>query len=152
MLADNYLTNQAFSQNNVKDAAAQGAVEFEKALLRGWINRLWAKLTGRSPTLKKLPKRSGSRHYRGLQTVEVNRILGTEDRDGDFDADFNPLHLESRDRWAGVFNALRRGIPLPPVELTLVGDVYYVRDGHHRISAARVLGREEIEAIVTEWN
>jgi len=32
-----------------------------------------------------------------------------------------------------------------------VRDVYYVRDGHHRISVAGAMGREYIEAEVMVW-
>jgi hypothetical protein len=41
--------------------------------------------------------------------------------------------------------------PLPPVELIQVGDVYFVRDGHHRISVARMMGQDSIDAEVTVW-
>jgi hypothetical protein len=41
---------------------------------------------------------------------------------------------------------------LPPVELVQVGDVYFVRDEHHRISVARTLGQLDIEAEVTVWH
>jgi len=44
------------------------------------------------------------------------------------------------------------GTPLPPVELVQVGDVYFVRDGHHRISVARTVGQRDIEAEVTVWH
>ena len=40
----------------------------------------------------------------------------------------------------------------PPVELIQVGDLYFVRDGHHRISVARAMGQEAIEAKVTAWH
>jgi hypothetical protein len=41
------------------------------------------------------------------------------------------------------------GRPLPPVELIQVGDSYFVRDGHHRISVARAFGQTAIDAQVT---
>jgi hypothetical protein len=40
---------------------------------------------------------------------------------------------------------------MPPVELIRVGDVYFVRDGHHRVSVARALGQAYIDAEVTVW-
>ena len=40
---------------------------------------------------------------------------------------------------------------LPPVELIQIGDIYFVRDGHHRVSVARAMGQEHIEAEVTLW-
>ena len=33
----------------------------------------------------------------------------------------------------------------------ILGGIYFVKDGHHRISVARAFGQEEIEARVTEW-
>lgn len=40
---------------------------------------------------------------------------------------------------------------MPAVELIKVGDVYVVRDGHHRISVARALGEGFVDAHVTAW-
>ena len=48
--------------------------------------------------------------------------------------------------------AVQTGQHLPPVELIQVGSAFYVRDGHHRISVARVLGQVTIEAEVTVWD
>jgi hypothetical protein len=45
---------------------------------------------------------------------------------------------------------MRRGETLPPVELYRIGEVYFVRDGHHRVSVARALGRREIDGDVIE--
>ena len=54
-------------------------------------------------------------------------------------------------RWLGVAAARDHGKVLPPVVLVQVGGVYFVRDGHHRISVARALGQLDIEAEVTVW-
>lgn len=64
----------------------------------------------------------------------------------DFDADFHSLKRHTRERWVGLLIAVRGGIPLPPVELIRVGNEYFVRDGHHRISTARATDQLEIEA------
>jgi hypothetical protein len=72
--------------------------------------------------------------------------VGSEGRVDDFDSAFNPLTAHTRDRWIGIAVARRQGTVLPPVELIQVGDVYYVRDGHHRISVAKAEGQAEIEA------
>jgi hypothetical protein len=37
------------------------------------------------------------------------------------------------------------------VELIQIGEVYFVQDGHHRISVARALGQRTIEAQVVVW-
>jgi hypothetical protein len=55
-----------------------------------------------------------------------------------------------RARWERIANAARRGEPLPPISVYRVGDVHFVRDGHHRVSVARALGRDTIDAYVVE--
>ena len=42
------------------------------------------------------------------------------------------------------------GTGLPPVDLYKVGELYFVRDGNHRVSVTRQLGVPTIEAYVTE--
>lgn len=83
--------------------------------------------------------------------MAIERILGSEGRSSDFDRDFNPLRDHNKGRWLGVAAARQRGKPLPPVALIQVGDVYFVQDGHHRISVARALGQWAIEASVVVW-
>ena len=55
-----------------------------------------------------------------------------------------------RTRWERIAAAMRRGDPLPPISLYRVGEVHFVRDGHHRVSAARALGWHDIDGYVTE--
>ena len=81
--------------------------------------------------------------------MPVRQIRGSEGRCADFDADFRPLQTHSKGRWVNVAVARERGMGLPPVELIQVGDVYFVRDGHHRISVAKALGEEAVDAEVT---
>jgi hypothetical protein len=88
--------------------------------------------------------------YLGLQTVALDSILGTVDRSKGFDRQFRPTTARVRARWERIANAVRRGEPMPPISLYRIGEVHFVRDGHHRVSVARALGRTEIEAYVTE--
>ncbi|MEM9954264.1 MAG: hypothetical protein AAF846_21825 [Chloroflexota bacterium] len=92
-----------------------------------------------------------NRHYRGARTVSVANIHGTIDRDGDFSYNFAPLKRNSEHRWCRVATAMLNGIALPPVDLVQVGDDYFVKDGHHRVSVARALGFNYIDAIVVVW-
>jgi hypothetical protein len=39
---------------------------------------------------------------------------------------------------------------MPPIDVYRVGDLHFVRDGHHRVSVAREMGFEVIEAYVTD--
>src|SRR3954451_8653284 len=87
---------------------------------------------------------------RGLQVVPLDAIVGTVDRAVDFDRGFRPTSARLRSRWERIAAAQRRGEALPPISLFQVGDLYFVRDGHHRVSVAKSLGRDDIDAYVTE--
>ena len=89
-----------------------------------------------------------SQHYAGSRTVPINRIKGSEGRSGDFDREFNPTQTRTVDRWISIAVARSLGDALPLVELIQLGDDYYVRDGHHRISVARAFGEEYVDAKV----
>jgi hypothetical protein len=86
----------------------------------------------------------------GLHVVPVDAIVGTVDRTVDFDRGFRPTSGRLRSRWERIGAAQRRGEALPPVSLYKVGDLYFVRDGHHRVSVAKSQGRNDIDAYVTE--
>ena len=91
-------------------------------------------------------------HDLGLQIVPLDAIVGTVDRGVDFDRRLRPTSTRLRSRWERIASAQRRGEALPPVSLYMIGDVYFVRDGHHRVSVAKSLGRKDIDAYVTEVN
>jgi hypothetical protein len=128
---------------------------FERAHQRAWLRRIWKKLTRRSNHLLSLSDFAlniKGRHYAGLHAVSIDAIRGTEGRSEDFDDMFNPLNGRTSDRWKGIFVARSQYSNLPPVELIQVGKIYFVRDGHHRISVARELGGQAVDAEVTVWS
>jgi hypothetical protein len=86
----------------------------------------------------------------GLRVVPLDAIVGTVDRLQGFDRHFRPTTPQVRKRWESVAAAMRRGVAMPPVDLYRVGDVYFVKDGHHRVSVSRALGYHEIDAHVTD--
>lgn len=86
----------------------------------------------------------------GLQVVPIAAIVGTVDRGRDFDRRFRPTSGRVRGRWEQIATAMRRGEALPPVDLYRIGEIYFVRDGHHRVSVACALGHTDIDAYVTE--
>lgn len=129
---------------------------YERACLWGRLSRVWGRLIRRERALLDLATIAAAcnvhtRHYLGRQTVLIRQICGTEGRSADFDALFYPRHEHNQGRWIGLAAARIIGLSLPPVELIQVGDSYFVRDGHHRISVARALGEQYIEAEVTVW-
>lgn len=81
----------------------------------------------------------------GLREVPVSSIVGTVARVGDFDRHFRPLNRCLRDRWERL---ARIGGDLPPVRLVRLDDMYFVEDGHHRVSVARARGAQTIWAHV----
>jgi hypothetical protein len=86
----------------------------------------------------------------GLQTIPLDSIVGTVDRTRDFDRGFRPTTPRVRGRWQRIAAAQRRGEAFPPISVYRVGDLHFVRDGHHRVSVAKSLGREDIDAYVTQ--
>jgi uncharacterized protein (DUF1015 family) len=84
--------------------------------------------------------------------VPIAKIQGSEGRCQDFDSAFHPTHNHTEERWVSIATAEKLEVSLPPVELIQVGEIYYVRDGHHRISVAKSLGQMVIEAQVTVWD
>ncbi len=141
------------SSQQLAKVAAQA---YRGARLRAGWAQVWARLTGRRSELLSLQRvlsehRVRGSHHGGLQTVEISQIRGSEGRSEDFDAAFRPLKGHTRGKWMSVALARLKGVALPAVELAQVGDVYFVVDGHHRISVARAFGQESIEAEVMVW-
>jgi hypothetical protein len=86
----------------------------------------------------------------GLQSIQLDSIVGTVGRQRDFDREFRPVSGRTRTRWERIANAQRRGQDLPPISVYRIGDMHFVRDGHHRVSVARAQGLTHIDAYVTE--
>lgn len=119
-----------------------------------WLRRI---INGKPVTLYDFNEirehlRMTGRHDGGLQTVPIEQIVGSVGRSHDFDRAFHPRRESSRDRWTGIARALYEDKYLPPVDLIKVGELYFVVDGHHRISVMKQRGQIDIEAYVTEFD
>lgn len=88
--------------------------------------------------------------YIGHQTVLLDKIIGSEGRYFDFDRRFLPRNDALKSRWSNVDSAMIQAVELPPIDLYKIGDIYFVRDGNHRVSVARQQGASYIDAFVTE--
>jgi hypothetical protein len=86
----------------------------------------------------------------GLQVIPLESIVGSVDRTRDFDRWFRPRSGRSRERWERLARAQRRGEAIPPIDVYRVGELHFVKDGHHRVSVAHALGFRTIDAFVTE--
>lgn len=133
----------------------QARTDFQQARFKAFFNRVWASLSGQRATLLSYDEIKEKLHiggpiYRGMQTVRVDQIAGSLNRYHEFDRVFLPAHDKLANRWQSVNRAFYQDISLPPVVLYKVGDVYFVVDGHHRVSVARKQGQIFIEAEVRE--
>ncbi|MEA2527622.1 MAG: hypothetical protein QOF73_4849 [Thermomicrobiales bacterium] len=88
--------------------------------------------------------------YRGVRPVPVDWIVGSMDRFRDFDRAFLPRQGHTAGRWKRIDSAYYEDKVLPPIQLYKIGDVYFVKDGNHRVSVARERGQAYIDAEVTE--
>jgi hypothetical protein len=93
--------------------------------------------------------RRGERNL-GLQTIPLDSIVGTVDRSREFDRRFRPTSGRVRPRWERINTAQRKGQPMPPIDVYRIGELHFVKDGHHRVSVAGALGYDDIDAYVTE--
>ncbi len=133
----------------------QAQDDFERAYRRGFWRKLSSWFTGERNELlpfdavrERIPLRG--QHYIGLQQVLIEQIVGSLGRYRDFDRAFLPKQARTRSRWVRIDSAHYDEIILPPVELYKMGEVYFVRDGNHRVSVAREKGQEFVDAYVIE--
>ena len=97
------------------------------------------------------PAAVASRRALGVETIAIDTIVGSVDRHkaASFDRSFRPAEW-SRGRWTLMYLAARRGAEMPPISVYRFRGRHYVADGHHRVSVARALGADGIEAHVVE--
>jgi hypothetical protein len=88
---------------------------------------------------------------KGIQEVPLNQIVGSLGRQSEFNRLFLPREESLRKRWQEVKDLAEGPSGFPPVELYYVPEVYFVVDGHHRISVVRSVGATTIEANVKEF-
>ena len=135
----------------------QALDDFRRARSKAAMQRFWAGIRGRSLDLLPYDEistklRAVSRTDRGIKQVPLKDIVGSVNRIQDFDRNFLPLRDDDIYRWAGVKTAMTSPLAkgVPPVSLYQIGDAYFVLDGNHRVSIAKEMGMETIEAYVTE--
>jgi hypothetical protein len=129
--------------------------DFERAVMRGFLRKILSILTGTNNELlpydevrKQIPIRG--QHYLGSMQVPIEKIVGSMGRYHDFDRAFLPIQMRTKDRWVSIDKAHYAQVELPPVELYKLGEIYFVKDGNHRISVARERGQEFVDAYVTQ--
>lgn len=94
-----------------------------------------------------------SQYERGLRVIEVDKIVGTVDRNRqlELDANFQYRNGIKPFRLRRILEALESGTVLPPIDVDQIKDEYFVIDGHHRVAAAKEIGQIYIDANVREY-
>jgi hypothetical protein len=136
---------------------ADAEFDFGRARRRRALARLAARLRRADDVNHILPfeevvqalGRIGERRL-GEQLITLDSIVGTVDRSREFDRAFRPTSPRVRERWQRINLAQRKGQAMPPIDVYRIGDVHFVKDGHHRVSVARAFGQTDISAYVTE--
>jgi hypothetical protein len=138
------------SQNPLSEQARS---DFDKARIKEVFNKILNLLNRDRHELLSLqdvrkilkPKKQ---MYKGMKTVPIALIAGSEGRYRDFNRNFLPKHQHLRSRWERVDRAHLQNVILPSIRLYEIGGIYFVRDGNHRVSVARMQGVEFIDAEV----
>lgn len=141
--------------NHFRSNYMEGINKFQGARTRAFWQDMLSLLRGKSAELlsfedirRRLRLREES--YRGLMDIPVDQIVGSVGRYNDFSSTFLPKSNDMRERWSRVYATMNSMQGVPPIEVYKVGNVYFVRDGNHRVSVARQIGSKTIQAYVTE--
>ena len=134
-------------------AAAQSEEDFSKAHNKAFFNEIQHFLSPEEARLLSLndvkqlikPK---NETYVGMQTIAVDKVVGSEGRYNDFDNRFFPKNNHLKNRWQHVDEAAINSVVLPPIKVYELAGLYFVRDGNHRVSVAKARGTEFIDAEV----
>lgn len=127
--------------------------DFERARGRAAWLRLKSMITGQRddlPWLARVREAAGSLNesYRGVRTIDVDRIVGSKSRATEFNRDFLPRKRHLNARWSRVNSAFHDAVTLPPIRVFELEGDYFVRDGNHRVSVAKHYGVKCIDAEV----
>ncbi len=116
----------------------------------GWLRKSENNLLPFDEVVKRIPLKGQS--YLGLKQIETDRIIGSVSRFTEFDRSFLPRQTHTRERWESIDQAYYRDIVLPPIDVYQIGQVYFVKDGNHRVSVARERGQLYMDAYVVKIN
>lgn len=157
LLPDSYIRVELSIMHEDRQAYRKALDDFHRLRSKAALERFWAGIRGESLDLMPYDEvssklRAVSQTNIGVQQVPLENIIGSVNRTSDFDRNFRPLSDGDRSRWANVKAAMTSPYTtgVPPVSLYKIGEAYFVLDGNHRISIAKEMGLDSIEAYVTE--
>lgn len=132
----------------------EGKSKFQSVRSKAFFSEIMSLMRGQSAELLSFDDirarlRLREESYKGLKDIPLDKIVGSVGRHKDFTVRFLPKTDEMRERWSRVYAKMNSMEGVPPIEVYQVGDVYFVRDGNHRVSVAREIKSKTIEAHVT---
>ncbi|HSR32467.1 MAG TPA: hypothetical protein VLY63_18050 [Anaerolineae bacterium] len=137
-------------RSTARDAAIES---FRQARRLATMEQLRARLSGRSAQIlcyqdvhDAVKAKMG--RILGLKEIPLDSIVGSVERCADYTRAFLPLTDSAEKRWADIWNASPD--KLPPIRVTQLGPIYFVVDGHHRVSVARRRGWTNLAAHVVQ--
>src|SRR5688500_1094208 len=142
--------DQSFQANLI-----DGMHRFQNARSRAFWQAISSLLRGKAAELLSFEDirdrmRLNEDSYKGLQDIPLDKIRGSVGRYRDFNSSFLPRKNDMQERWSRVYAMANGMMGLPPIDVYQVGDVYFVRDGNHRVSVSKEMGARTIQAHVTE--
>jgi len=142
------------NDNGIENKAKQ---DFQEALriafwrkARAWLGKGCNDLLSYRDVFTHLKKQP--RFNLGTQLVLIDQIVGSTGRSNEFDLAFYPRQNSTEKRWVNIAKIQYQGNKVPPVLLYQVGEAYFVEDGNHRVSVARMNGETAIQANVIEFD
>lgn len=115
-----------------------------------WLGKTDNDLLPFDEVVKRVPLKGQS--YYGLKQIETDKIVGSVSRYLEFDRAFLPKQTHTRERWERIDQAYYSDVVLPPIDVYQIDDVYFVKDGNHRVSVARERGQLYMDAFVVKIN
>jgi hypothetical protein len=152
----NSIYRKKIHHNTLEILSLQVAVEaFDRLNRRARSAYWWSRLVGRPGTLlafepERLQILGVSAWDCGICEIPVRSIRGSLSQSGEYDRQFRPLNPGLKSRWINVF-VLGESLGWKPVIVHKIGEIYYVEDGHHRVSVARHSGMTYIEGRVIDY-
>lgn len=131
--------------------------EFNRARVKAFLEMIMGLISGHNMHLLSFDEIVSKLHlkesiYQGLQDIPIDHIVGSTGRYEDFTRHFLPRSGDERDkeRWRNIYTLAVTGKGFPPIDVYKIDQVYFVKDGNHRVSVARDLGWKTIQGYVTE--
>jgi len=139
--------------HNSNFVSFQAREDFNKARSKETISNILNAMTPERQKLLSLEDikrliKPKSETYIGMKAIDIQLIIGSEGRYKDFNRTFLPKKEFIRNRWENIDKAHLQSVILPPIKLYEISGSYFVRDGNHRVSVAKMQGVRSIDAEV----